>query len=916
MLEIKKYVENNLSYKKEQIKNNKGDKSRGKELYFNFLKKVLFINLDNEIEIKKLKEKIDENFKNVFMQHVLDYGKVLYYKEIDDHIKSKNEIETSDLEYIKTKETVIRKMATLVAFATNSFYGIVSNSVEKDVLGRKWTKDDIDKKQLNRFFDINDIKDDEDKIVEFLEMIDFSIYNVHNGVGHFDKMNLGNYDHKYECKKSKIETEIKTKDKNKDLSKNDEIKNYFRKKIDNMENNIKEKFLSNNIYKYYNKESTEQYFKIYRFYLLKSKASFAPNFKRIMKKGKDLYLNQNQNENKQRYKYFYEDNSENNQDEKDKKDTFYNTKRFLLKELYYNNFYEEFLEDRVNFEKIIDNVKRNKENRGKKIEEENKKKRNKSSEEEKFGVAFNNILKYNKEYDIAGYITLVHKKEMERIEKSLRQEKQKDTSGYVRDFIEEIFLEGFIQYLDKNKLEFIAKEIDNETDNIKNELEDLEINIEDKDKLNETDDILLNLYLFFNMIDGKRLSEFRNELIKYKQFINKRSNINQEFLGIKIEDYELLVEFVILTREKLETDKNDNNTILVDRLYNQENERYKEYDDILEKFIDEDLIRKEYCQEDNKTPIIYSNFEKTKKYFTQTVLEKVQKDYKYTIKDNEELITLEKKDSDNKTLQKQKSDLHIEWEEFKRKKEKHFGKEEKYKKLATNVRRYNYLRNKKELQNVYFLHEILSDILGRNIAFINKWERDFKFLTIAIRKFLNNLEEIKKINNFLDPSNDISNVDDEVYFSVKNYRKYLREISGLHDNLIGLIFLKNAHFQNGISIQNKRYNWIDFRNYIAHFEHLHKGKTNINLIDQVNFLIKLFEYDKKVQNHITKSIKTIIEKYNMEIEFKIDDTKETFEYKIKSLKSKKGKILGKENEFEILEKEFVENIKVLLEYSN
>lgn len=121
--------------------------------------------------------------------------------------------------------------------------------------------------------------------------------------------------------------------------------------------------------------------------MLKSKASFAPNFKRIMKKGKDLYLNQNQNENKQRYKYFYEDNSENNQDEKDKKDTFYNTKRFLLKELYYNNFYEEFLEDRVNFEKIIDNVKRNKENRGKKIEEENKKKRNKSSEEEKFGVA-------------------------------------------------------------------------------------------------------------------------------------------------------------------------------------------------------------------------------------------------------------------------------------------------------------------------------------------------------------------------------------------------------------------------------------------------------------------------------------------------------------------------------------------------
>ena len=90
----------------------------------------------------------------------------------------------------------------------------------------------------------------------------------------------------------------------------------------------------------------------------------------------------------------------------------------------------------------------------------------------------------------------------------------------------------------------------------------------------------------------------------------------------------------------------------------------------------------------------------------------------------------------------------------------------------------------------------------------------------------------------------------------------------------------------------------------------------MSFINQANLLIKLFSYDKKVQNHIIKSMKTLLEKYNIEIGFEVsNDNEEIFEYKIKYINSKKGKILGKNNKFEILEDEFLENVKTLLEYS-
>ena len=896
-LELKKYIENNFSYKKQKSKSKNG---KNDYLYLNFLKKIMFIEEVDEkkgINKEKFKNKINSNFKNLFVQHILDYGKLLYYKENDEYIKNTGQLETKDLEYIKTKETLIRKMAVLVSFAANSYYNlfgrtennILTQEISDDLLlgkieneiyikGEKNRRYVFKEKMLNYFFNPEIFGDN--KIVEVLSAISSSIYNIRNGVNHFDKINLGQYN-------------------NLDLS---EIKKYFIEKRDKIKEKVKEKFSSNNLQYYYAKKEIENYFKAYEFEILKEKIPFAPNFKRIIKKGEDLF------NNKKNKKYEYFKNFDKNIAEEKKE--FLKTRNFLLKELYYNNFYKEFLSKKEEFKKVVIEVKAEKKNRG-------------NINNKKSGVSFQSIDDYDTKINISDYIASIHKKEMERVEK-YNEEKQKDTAKYIRDFVEEIFLTGFINYLEKDKRLHFLKEEFSILCNNNNNVVDFNININEekiKEFLKENDSKTLNLYLFFNMIDSKRISEFRNELIKYKQFTKRRLDEKKEFLGIEIELYETLIEFVILTREKLDTKKSEEiDAWLVDKLYVKDNNEYKEYEEILKLFVDEKILSSKeapYYATDNKTPILLSNFEKTRKYGTQSFLSEIQSNYKYSKVEKENIEDYNKKEeieqkkkSNIEKLQDLKVELHKKWEQNK------ITEREikKYNDTIKEIREYNYLKNKEELQNVYLLHEMLSDLLARNVAFFNKWERDFKFIVIAIKQFLRENDK-EKVNEFLNPHKSDGSRDN---FSVTNYRSKMKSIiNNIHENFMSLLFLNNNLATGGIQMgRNNNFTWGNLRNYIAHFEYLHKEKDTISFLNQANLLIKLFSYDKKVQNHIIKSMKTLLEKYNIEIGFEIsNDSEEIFEYKIKYINSKKGKMLGKNNEFEILENEFVRNVKALLEYS-
>lgn len=928
-LELKKYIENNFSYKKQKSKSKNG---KNDYLYLNFLKKIMFIEeVDEKKEInkEKFKNKINSNFKNLFVQHILDYGKLLYYKENDEYIKNTGQLETKDLEYIKTKETLIRKMAVLVSFAANSYYNlfgrtennILTQEISDDLLlgkveneryikGERNRKYVFKEKMLNYFFNSEIFGDN--KIVEVLNAISSSIYNIRNGVNHFDKMVLGKYNNGLDLKDS------------------DTIKDYFNFKKKEIQQDLKDRFISNNLQYYYTENEIKKYFEKYKFEILKTKASFAPNFKRILIKGENLSISESSNG----YEFFkaYSESSDKNSEYNE----FMKTRNFLLKELYYNNFYTEFLNNKAKFKEAVEKVKKNKEKRG--------------------GKSYDVIGNYNFSNNILEYISYIHKSEMERIEINT-EKNRKDTSKHIRDFIEEVFLEGFIKYLDNNNFKFLKKR--NEVDKERKEIvRNLNIQIEGLDILNENDSEILNLYLFFNMIDNKRISEFRNDMIKYKQFLVKRQDIDSKFLEIDIEKIEAIIEFVIITKEKLEIledetkeQKKDNMNALFNKFYSSESE----YDESLKKFIEEIVLNDKkntpFYSTDGKTPIVHSNLEKMRKYGTENFLSKVLKDSKYTLNNMTTKEKFEAEVSDElkeyKILEKVsrfkenekpkkvieyyndcRCYLHKEWIEKKKSKEKFEHKEwienkknkeefehkEIYKKIIEEIRKYNYLENKEKLQNVYLLHEMLSDLLARNVAFLNKWERDFKFIVIAIKQFLRENDK-EKVDEFLNPYKSDGSRDN---FSVTNYRSKMRlVINNIHENFMSLLFLNDNLAIREITANN--FTWVNLRNYIAHFEYLHEEKDTISFIVQANLLIKLFSYDKKVQNHILKSIKTLLEKYNIQISFKIpkdEDKNETFRYEIKNqLYSKKGKMLGKNNKFEILENEFLENVKAMLEYS-
>ena len=910
-LELKKYIENNFSYKKQKSKS-KNDKND--YLYLNFLKKIMFIEeVDEKKEInkEKFKNKINSNFKNLFVQHILDYGKLLYYKENDDYIKNTGQLETKDLEYIKTKETLIRKMAVLVSFAANSYYNlfgrtennILTQEISDDLLlgkveneryikGERNRKYVFKEKMLNYFFNSEIFGDN--KIVEVLNAISSSIYNIRNGVNHFDKMILGKYNNGLDLKDSNT------------------IKDYFNFKKKEIQQDLKDRFISNNLQYYYTENEIKKYFEKYKFEILKTKASFAPNFKRILIKGENLSISKSNNS----YEFFkaYSESSDKNTEYNE----FMKTRNFLLKELYYNNFYTEFLNNKAKFKEAVEKVKKNKKRRG--------------------GKSYDVIGNYNFSGDILGYISYIHKSEMERIEINTKKNR-KDTSKHIRDFIEEVFLEGFIEYLDNNNFKFLKKrnEVDKEREEI---VRNLNIRIEGLNILNENDSEILNLYLFFNMIDNKRISEFRNDMIKYKQFLAKRQNINSKFLKIDIEKIEAIIEFVIITKEKLEIlegetkeQKKDNMNALFNKFYSSESE----YDEKLKKFIEETILGDKkntpFYSTDGKTPIVHSNLEKMRKYGTENFLSKVLKDNKYTLNN---MITKEKFEAEvsdelkeYKILEKVnrfkengkpkkvieyyndcKCYLHKEWIE-KKKSEEEFEYEEIYKKIIEEIRKYNYLENKEKLQNVYLLHEILSDLLARNIAFLNKWERDFKFIVIAIKQFLRENDK-EKVDEFLNPHKSDGSRDN---FSVTNYRSKIKSvINKIHENFMSLLFLNDNLAIREITADN--FTWGNLRNYIAHFEYLHEEKDTISFIGQANLLIKLFSYDKKVQNRILESMKKILKKYNVDIEFKRSDEDEELNYEIKETTSKKGKLLGEENKFKLLENEFFENVEKMLGYKD
>ncbi|MGL6064540.1 MAG: type VI-A CRISPR-associated RNA-guided ribonuclease Cas13a [Fusobacteriaceae bacterium] len=939
--EIKKYILTILSKRKKNAKKeeDKEKKIINNNLYFYLLKKMFFVDKEkNIIDKEKFRKKIEDNFINIFSGHILNHGKLIYYSQDGRALKNIKKIGTKELEYIKLNESLVRKISSLVSFGTYGIYNLLNHEDYQtnfeDVIcsGEDFIKMinkessfslKINEKKLNYFFDssLKNIEGEKlfknkEEISNFVSEILESIYNVRNGVIHFKEIDFTVPDNK-----SNIVIE------------------YFEGMKKMALERIIEKFDSNNLEYYFTQKDMENYFNKYKYSLVKNKVSFAPTFKRVVSKGENLYRADN-NKNMD-YKWFQ---SKERYGEAEK--SYIRTKNFLLSELYYNNFFEDFLSDESLFYEGVEKAKTRK----------SKTKETNSIKEKSTGLAYKVIEKYEKSIEgnnktkIEEYLYNLHKLEMDRIsnEKNDKFEGQavKETAKFINEYIEDIFLEGFINWLNKNYgedgsllLELnenkLKEKIEKAKEKTTTKIEEI-IKIHLKPKLDKElsklvgDKEILRLYLFLSMIDNKKLNEFSNEIVKFRQFykkINKNENLVPKFLGVDVETYLCLCEFISLTRERLDTTKKEEkNSVLFERLYgtNQEN-GIKIYDELLEKFIDKDAIENSkrtkelYYQSDKATPILYSTLEETRKFSTQDFivksLESGKIPFKYSKKNDDEFFKLEEK---IKETQKNKAEFHDNWKNRKKQTSENSDSKEAYDKFIKNmesVRKYNYLKNKQSLQNIYEFHKIIVELQSRNMAYINKYERDFKFLMLAIKE--NVKEENEELKKDIDDFLAVETNGKKQMFSVGNYEtKIEKKHQDLDRNLIRKIFCPSI--KNEESSDEER-----IRNYIAHFGHFTDSpygdlRSKISFIEQMNLLIKLFSYDKKTKNHINKSMKIILEKYGMKIQFK--RTKETEQadnpiYKIDGeIKSLKGRVLGKKNILEIHEEEFPKLIQTILEY--
>ncbi|MGL4722359.1 MAG: type VI-A CRISPR-associated RNA-guided ribonuclease Cas13a [Desulfovibrionaceae bacterium] len=442
--EFIKYIELITSKNKQE---SKGKKSQEKGLLNDYIQKALFT------DFARFKKEIDSRFMNRFTAFIIDYGKRLYYRypNSERNSASKLSFSTEDMEYIKAKESLTRKLATLISFSAHAFSHLLDFDQEnqQDILGAQNTKTylnsyKLNKKNINYFFDTDTIVTEEnsDLLKTFIITLSQAIYDLRNGVVHF--------------KDIEITSSVK---KEEELLNYEAIKNYFERQHSSLHQAIIEQFLSNNLEKYFTVNNIEVYLSTYTPSLPKKIIPFAPTIKRIHVKGKNL-SNSNKGKLDKKYNYWIHNEKDlvyTNQDTGGKQEkTYRSTRNFLLKELYYHCFLPEFLNDKKLFHAAISHAKERKEKFGKEFTLSNTPQENTSSA----GTSYKDFPNIQPTQAIEEYIALLHKLSLDR-ENIQRFEKdsQQATAHYVNEFIEDIFLEGFVAWLNSKKnLSFLKNE--------------------------------------------------------------------------------------------------------------------------------------------------------------------------------------------------------------------------------------------------------------------------------------------------------------------------------------------------------------------------------------------------------------------------------------------------------------------------
>ena len=552
---------------------------------------------------------------------------------------------------------------------------------------------------------------------------------------------------------------------------------------------------------------------------------------------------------------------------------------YLLKNIYYGEFVEEFVNNNDNFEKIFREIIEINKNAGTNT-------KTKFYKLEKFET-----LKANTPTEYLEKLQSLHQINYD------REKIEEDKDIYV-DFVQKIFLKGFINYLQESgslkyllnleKNEVIANKKSSYDEKLKlwqNNGSDLSKMPEEiyeyikKIKINKINysDRMSIFYLLLKLIDYKELTNLRGNLEKYES-MNKNKIYSEELNIVNLvsldnnkvrANFELEAEDV---RKFLKTE-----TLIKDaRQLNNFSERFS----------------------DGENVIKHRSFYNIKKYGILDLLEKIvaKADLKITKEEIKKYENLQKELEKNDFYKIQEK-IHKKYNQkpnliLRTENKKDFND---YKKAIENIQNYTQLKNKIEFNDLNLLQSLLFRILHRLAGYTSLWERDLQF------KLKGEFPEDKYI--------------DEIFNSDRNNNQKYKS-GGIAYKYVDFLIEKEEGKRAGknkVKKRSEKEGSFIIRNYIAHFNYIPDAEKSI--LEMLEELRALLKYDRKLKNAVMKSVKDIFKEYAFIVEFGISHESNSKKIKVVNVESEKIKHLKNNGLVTKRNSEDLCNlVKVMLEY--
>lgn len=794
-------------------------------------------------EYQNLKKLIENKLLNKLDTYVRNCGKYNYYLQV-------GEIATSDfIARNRQNEAFLRNIIGVSSVAYFSLRNILETENENDITGRmrgktvknnkgeeKYVSGEVDKiynenkqnevkENLKMFYSYDFNMDNKNEIEDFFANIDEAISSIRHGIVHFN-----------------LELEGKDIFAFKNIVPSEISKKMFQNEINEKKLKLKifRQLNSANVFRYLEKYKILNYLKRTRFEFVNKNIPFVPSFTKLYSRIDDLKNSLG----------IYWKTSKTNDDNKTKE--IIDAQIYLLKNIYYGEFLNYFMSNNGNFFEISREI----------IELNKNDKRN-------LKTGFYKLQKFEDIQEKTPKEYLANIQSLYMINAGNQDEEEKDT--YI-DFIQKIFLKGFMTYLANNgrlSLMYIGN--------------DEQINTSLAGKKQEFDKFLKKYEQNNNIEIPHEINEFVRE-IKLGKILKYTESLNMFYLILKLLNHKELTNLKGSLEKYQSANKEEafSDQLELINLLNLDNNRVTEdfelEADEIGKFLDFNgnkiKDRKELKKFDTnkiyfdgENIIKHRAFYNIKKYGMLNLLEKIadKAKYKISLKELKEYSNKKNEIEKNYTMQQ---NLHRKY--ARPKKDEKFNDEDykEYEKAIGNIQKYTHLKNKVEFNELNLLQGLLLKILHRLVGYTSIWERDLRFRLKG--EFPEN-QYIEEIFNF-DNSKNVKYKSGQI---VEKYINFYKEL--YKDN----VEKRSIYSDKKVKKLKQEKKDLYIRNYIAHFNYI--PHAEISLLEVLENLRKLLSYDRKLKNAVMKSVVDILKEYGFVAKFKIGADKkigiQTLEWK-------------------------------------